>query len=224
MNSRFLTDINCDLPTLAALTDFQATNFPNPGTVQFQGCEITRDGTYDASDSNITPNLSFGDLSSYWKNNNGLPNTYVGGTTLIISEATTVVSVIDDWYALNGNYLGSGLEHFTASADGKLTHTGSTPREFEVTASLAIESGSNDVCQVRLNKWDDSASTMTPLDYTVQTRVINNLQGGRDMAYFTIATGIVLDESDYIIMEVRNRTSTSNATAELSSFFRIQER
>ena len=224
MNSRFLTDINCDLPTLAALADFQLINFPNSGTVQFQGCEITRDGSYDASDTNIIPNLGVGELPCYWKNNNGLPNTYVGGTTLIISEATTVVSVIDDWYALNGNYLGSGLQHFTASADGKLTHTGSSPREFEVTASLAIESGSNDVCQVRLNKWDDSASTMTPLDYTVQTRVINNLQGARNMAYFAMATGIVLDESDYIIIEVRNRTSTSDATAELSSFFRIQER
>jgi hypothetical protein len=224
MNSRFLTDINCDLPTLAALADFQLINFPNSGTVQFQGCEITRDGSYNASDTNIVPNLGVGELPCYWKNNNGLPNTYVGGTTSITAEAATVVSVIDDWYAINGTYLGTGLEHFTSSTDGKLTHTGSSPREFEVTASLAIDGGANDVCQVRLNKWDDSASTMTPLDYTVQTRVINNLQGGRDMAYFTIATGIVLDESDYIIMEVRNRTSTSNATAELSSFFRIQER
>jgi len=224
MNSRFLTDINCDLPTLAALADFQLINFPNSGTVQFQGCEITRDGSYNASDTNIVPNLGVGELPCYWKNNNGLPNTYVGGTTSITAEAATVVSVIDDWYAINGTYLGTGLEHFTSSTDGKLTHTGSSPREFEVTASLAIDGGANDVCQVRLNKWDDSASAMTPLDYTVQTRVINNLQGGRDMAYFTIATGIVLDESDYIIMEVRNRTSTSNATAELSSFFRIQER
>ena len=34
MQSRFHTDINCDLPALAALFDFDAVNFPNPSTLQ----------------------------------------------------------------------------------------------------------------------------------------------------------------------------------------------
>ena len=58
MNSRFLTDINCDLGTLQPLLDFQALNFPNSSTLQLKGCEITRGGVYTASDANITPNIN----------------------------------------------------------------------------------------------------------------------------------------------------------------------
>ena len=82
MQSRFLTDINCDLPTLAAFCDFSPTNFPNPSTLQIQGAIITRDGASNANDANITPNVGATDLCSAWRDNVGLKNTFVGGVNV----------------------------------------------------------------------------------------------------------------------------------------------
>ncbi len=224
MNSRFLSDINCDLPTLAALHNFSPSEFPNPSTVQLQGCEITRDGAYNADDSNLTPNMDRGDLCSYWKRNNGLPNTFVGGTSSVTSEELTTVNAGSTWYTLEGVFTGTGLQHFTASADGKMTHTGNSPREFEVNASLTLDSNPNNELVVRFMKWDDSTSTLIPLDYTQQVRQVNSLVGGRDVAFFTLIVGGVLDQNDYLQLQVKNNSGNNNVTMELGSYFRIQER
>ena len=224
MDSRFLSDINCDLPASAALLDFAPADFPNPGTVQLGGCEITRDGVYDAEDANLTPNMDRGDLSAYWKRNNGLPNTFVGATTSITSEELTTIPTFPFFYDLQGIFTGTGLEHFSASADGKLTHLGNSPREFEVTSNLVLESQQNNQLTVRFRKWDDSASAFVDLDYTQQTRQVNNLSGTRDVAYFTLLVGVTLDQNDYLQLQVRNNSGNADVTAELSSFYRIQER
>lgn len=224
MNSRFLTDINCDLGDLQPLIDFQASNFPNSSTLQLKGCEITRGGNYNADDSNITPNIDRGALPCFWKNNNGLPNTFVGGANVIVSEETTNVTAGSTYYDLEGVFLGNGLQHFTASADGKLTHIGINPREFEVTANLVLESQQNNSLTVRFRRWDDSANVFVNLDYTEQTRVVNNLQGGRDVAYFNLNVGGVLDQDDFLQIQVRNNNGNQNVTAENGSFFRVQER
>ena len=224
MRSRFLTDINCDLGTLQPLLDFQALNFPNSSTLQLKGCEITRGGVYAANDTNITPNINKKEEPCYWKGNNGLPNTFVGGTTQITSEELTTVVASSTYYTLEGVFTGNGLEHFSASADGKLTHLGVNPREFEITASLTLESTQDNDLSVRFVKWDDSLSSFTNLDYTEQTRQVNNLVGGRDVAVFTIINGVVMDQNDYLFLEVKNNSGNNNITAESSSFFRIQER
>ena len=224
MRSRFLTDINCDLGTLQPLLDFQALNFPNSSTLQLKGCEITRGGVYAANDTNITPNINKKEEPCYWKGNNGLPNTFVGGTTQITSEELTTVVASSTYYTLEGVFTGNGLEHFSASADGKLTHLGVNPREFEITASLTLESTQDNDLSVRFVKWDDSLSSFTNLDYTEQTRQVNNLVGGRDVAVFTIIIGVVMDQNDYLFLEVKNNSGNNNITAESSSFFRIQER
>jgi hypothetical protein len=224
MNSRFLTDINVDLPASASLLDFQLINFPNPSTLQLQGCEVTRNGVYKAGDSNLTPNVTKKDLCSYWKGNNGLPNTFIGGTTTVTSEELTVVSAGSTWYTLEGIFTGSGLEHFTASADGKLTHTGNSPREFEITADLTLDSNPNNELAVRWQKWDDSLSAFTPLTYTERVRQVNSLVGGRDVAFFTLIFGGILDQGDYIQLQAKNNSGNSDITMENSSFFRIQER
>ncbi len=185
---------------------------------------MTRDGVYNADDSNLTPNMAKGDLCSYWKQNNGLPNTYVGGTNSVTSEELTTVSAGSTWYTLEGIFLGTGLEHFTASADGKLTHDGNSPREFEITASLILDSTPNNELSVRFNKWDNSASAFVPLDYTVQTRQVNSLVGGRDVAFFTIIVGGILDAGDYLQLQGRNNNGNNDIVVENGSYFRIQER
>ena len=224
MNSRFLTDINCDLGDLQPLLDFQDINFPNSSTLQLKGCEITRGGVYVPDDSNITPNIGRDELPCYWKGNNGIPNTYVGGVTQVTSEELTVVSAGSTYYNIEGIFTGTDEQHFEASADGKLTHLGINPREYEVTASLVLESTQNNDLTVRFRKWDDSASSFVDLDYTEQTRQVNNLQGGRDVAVFVMANGLVLDQNDYVQLQVKNNSGNNDVTMESGSFFRLQER
>jgi hypothetical protein len=224
MNSRFASDINCDLPTLAALLDFQPINFPNPSTLQLQKCEITRDGAYNSEDSNLTPNISASDLPCSWKGNNGLPNTYVGGTALIVLEADTTINTTGVYEMFSGTWLGQDLQHFSISADGKLKHLGNTPREFELSYSLNVDGGSNDELSIKFFKYDASASLEIPLDYTILNRPVNNFQGGRDVAFFVNFLGVTLDKDDELYAKVANLSDTTNVKLEGLSFYRIQER
>lgn len=225
MNSRFATDINCDLPTLAALTDFQPSNFPNSSTIQIQKAIITRDGVLNTEDANITPNLSSGDLPCFWKDNNGLNNTYVGGTTSVVVEAATNITVQGQYEQLNaGAWLGTGLEHFTATADGRLQHDGVSPREYEITYNLTLESAANNVLYIKFYKYDFATTSEQALDYTVQARQVNSLIGGRDVAFFVGTIGVTLDKGDQLFVKVMNNSSTTDITAEGFSFIRVQER
>jgi hypothetical protein len=223
MNSRFATDANIDLGALQPLLDFSPSNFVNPSTVQLQEMILTRGGVSDPTDTNITPNILASDLVCNWKRNIGLNNTYVGGTITLTAESPTSITQ-NVWTALSGTFLGTGLQHFSSNASGELTHDGTSPREFEFTGSLLINGSPNRSISVRFNKWDNSASAFTPLDYTIQTRTINNLVGGRDVAIFVIDIGGELDQGDYLFLEVRNDTDSSGVTLESSSYFRVQER
>jgi hypothetical protein len=224
MNSRFRSNQNIDLPSLASFVDFAPANFPNPSTLQLTGMELTRNGAYVPDDTNLTPNITGAALPSAWVGNNGLVNTFVGGTLTATAEATTTINTQSVWEPLAAVWSTSGLQHFDSPSSGQARHLGNTPREYQVAANVVIESTQNISISLRFMKWDDSLSTATGLDDTVQTRVVNNLQGGRDVAYFTVIAGITLDQNDYIFLEVRNNTSTADVIAELSSFFRVQER
>jgi len=224
MNSRFLTDINCDLGTLQAFCDFSSVNFPNPSTLQVIGAIFTRDGASTSDDTNVFPNILASELASDFKGNKGVANTYVGGNSSVILEVETVIGTADTYETLNGTFLGGDLQHFDTPANGQLRHLGNDPRDYEISANLVIEGGSNDTVSVKFRKWDNSLGVFSELEYTEQTRVINNLQGGRDVAYFTVLIGTTLDQNDYIYLQVKNNNDTTNVTAELGSFFRVASR
>jgi hypothetical protein len=224
MNSRFLTDINVDLGTLQSFADFANANFPNPSTLQVHGGIFTRDSSFSSADTNIFPNILPSDLASDFRNNKGISNTHVGGNVSITTEVETIISTIDTYVPLLGTFTSLDLQHFDSPANGQLRHLGNDPIEYEISATLVIEGGSNDVINVKFRKWDDLLSSFSELLYTAQTRVVNNLQGGRDVAYFNILTGVTLNQNDYIYLEVKNISDTSNVTAELGSFYRVSAR
>jgi len=225
MNSRFLTDINCDLPTLAAFCDFNAANFPNPSTIQIKNAIFTRDGGSNAEDSNIFSNLNASDLPCDWDQNNGLPNTFVGGTTVFALEAATVINTQSVFeYANAAGFLGQELQHFEMTSQGYLRHLGNNPREFELSVSLNIEGNQNSECAIIFEKYDASTATASDLGYTLQERQINNFVGGRDIAFFFNLVGVTLDQNDELRLKISNTTGTQNLTVEALSFFRLQER
>lgn len=220
MNSRFLTDINCDLPALAPFMDFGPANFPNESTVQFKGVIMTRGGISNSDDSNITPNFTASNLSCDWDNNIGMNNTFVGGTLTNTAEAVSTIAVIGIGVDMAGTWTSSDLQHFDSPASNELRHLGNDPKDFRVAFSLVIDGTANDTIGIELVK-DDG---VTPTIEFTQTRVINNLQGARDVAYFTGAFNVRLDKNDLVVWQVANLTSTANVTLELDSAWSLEER
>jgi len=221
MNSRFLTDINLDLPTLAAFCDFQTVNFPNPSTVQVKGAIMSRDGGFNANDTNIFPNLSASDLPCDWDNNIGIPNTFVGGGIVNSAEVTTDIVTQGEAVDLNGTFTTLDLQHFDSPANGRLRHIGINPREYTVNFDFILDGTQNGEYEIFLIKIDSSANVT--VEYT-QTRVINNLQGGRDVAYYNGQTSVVLNQNDFIFWQVANVTGSQDCILEVDSSWSVKER
>lgn len=223
MASRFRSNQNIDLPANVSFFDFAPANFTNSSTVQMDGVIITRGGVFDSTDSNITPNMSASDLVCNWSNNNGMPNTFEGGAIGVTTEAVTTITVAGTFVDIAAaSWTVADLQHFDSPADGQLRHLGSTPREYRVVASFLLDSNSGDEITLRVTKWDDSASTfVTVLD---QTREVNNFQGGRDVAFFTVNINATLDTNDYIKLQTANLLATNNITAEMDSYYTIEAR
>jgi hypothetical protein len=220
MNSRFLTDINCDLPTLAPFCDFQAINFVNPSTVQIKGAIISRDGGFNANDANIFPNLLASDLPCDWDNNIGISNTFVGGALNNTSEIATNIVTQNEAVDLNGTFTPIDLQHFDSPVNGQLRHIGTNPREYNVTFDFVLDGTNNGEYTLFLLKSDGG---LPSVEYT-QKRVINNLQGGRDVAYYNGQTAVILNQNEYIFWQVANSTGTQDCTLELDSTWSVKER
>jgi hypothetical protein len=218
MQSRFLTDMNVDLGTLQPFTDFSDANFPNPSTLDFKNMIVTRDGLTAPNDVNITPNITASNLSCSWKGNNGIPNTFVGAIATITTEVLTTIT-FNTPTVLNGTVTTSDLQHFDSPANGQLRHLGSNPKEFTVNFDFVLDGGANDDYKIELVKNDGSDNVIYQ-----QTRVINNLSGGRDVGYFTGLANVILNQNDYVFWNVTNLTAGSNCTLEIDSSWSVEER
>lgn len=222
MASRFRTNQNIDLPASVSYFDFAASNFPNPSTLQVTGAIVTRNGVFDSTDSNITPNITEAELPCAWHGNVGMPNTFEGGRATVTSETATVVSATSTYYDLAGTWTAEDLQHFDSPSNGQLRHLGNTPRQYRVILNVPLDGPANDEVSIKMVKWDDSASAF--VDIITQNRQVNSFVGARDVAFFNIITNVALDANDYIKLQASNETTTGNLTAELDSFFIVEER
>lgn len=222
MSSRFRSNQNIDLPASASFFDFAPSNFPNPNTVQLDGCIISRNGSFDPDDTNIIPNIQKGDVETFWKRNTGIENTFVGALNTVTSAVTTTISAGSTFYDLNGVWTVSDQQHFDSPSSGELRHLGINPIEFQVVADLTLESTQNNVLEVRMSRWDDSTSQW--VNMTGIKRQVNSLVGGRDVAFFTVIGNVRLNQNDKIKLQVANNNGNNNVTAEVDSFFRVLER
>ena len=222
MNSRFLTDINCDLGTLQPFCDFTTAMFPNPSTLQVKGAIFTRGLIVNASDTNIFPNISRADLASSWVDNIGIRNTFVGGKVSVSSENLTSIAAGSTWYTLDAVWATGNLEHFDSPASGQLRHLGNSPREFKITVNFNIASTANNEVAIRLRKWDDSLGSF--IEFGSRARQINSFVGGRDVGFFNFSFNVVLDQNDYVYFQVANNSGNNDLTLELDSDFQVEER
>ena len=219
MNSRFLTDINVDLPASASFLDFSDINFPNSSTLQLINVIITRDGLIMPNDPNLTPNIDPSNLSCSWKENNGIGNTFVGGIATITTEIETIISTVNTPSILLGTVTNTDLQHFDSPANGQLRHLGATPREYTVNFDFVLDGGANRDYKIELVK-NDGLNTVI----YQQTRVVNNLQGGRDVAYFTGLANAIINQNEYLYWQVTNLSNNNNCTLELDSSWSVEER
>lgn len=227
MASRFRSNQNIDLPANTAFIDFAPANFSNPSTVQLTGCIITRNGVFDSTDANLTPNMSKSDLEAAWSSNQGLPNTFVGGVSVVGTEQVTPITSTSVFETMAAAIWGSErLEHFdvvTVDTVGQaLRHLGNSPREYTVAGDIILDGPPNDEVAIRVRLYDDSAASSSTV--STQTRQVNSFVGGRDVAFFTLLTVVELDQNDYVYLEVANNTSTGNLTAEVSSTLTLTPR
>jgi hypothetical protein len=220
--SRFRSNQNIDLPTGVGFMDFAPVNFPNPSTLQLAECIVTRNSVVDATDAGIIPNISASDLASDWHSNNGIKNTFVGGELDTTTEVVTTISTAGVFVDLNGIYTSSDLQHFDVPASGQLRHLGSSPREFSLSGQFVIDGTANDEIDLKIVVFRSSTSTFE--DSKTQRRVVSNLVGGRDVAYFSLASNIILDQNDYVKIQVANVGATNNVTSELDSYFNVRAR
>lgn len=223
MSSRFRSNMNIDLPASASFFDFSNVNFVSPSTLQIEGAIVTRGGVFDATDTNITPNITQSDIVSSWRGNNGMPNTFEGASIGVTTESVTTINTIGVYEdVLAASWTTSDLQHFDNPAGNQLRHLGNTPREYKVVADFLMDSTQNNVLTLRVSKWDNSASSFSVvLD---QSRQVNSLVGGRDVAFFGININTTLDQNDYIKLEVANQSSTADVTAETDSYYIVEQR
>jgi len=221
MNSRFLTDINVDLPTLAPFCDFTAGAFPNPSTLQVKGAIFTRDGGFNPNDTNIFPNLSASDLSCDWDGNNGIANTFIGGSINNDSEVQTTINTQGTAVDLNGNFSAIGLQHFDSPSNGKLRHLGINPTEFIVNWDFIIDGKDNDNYELFLIKIDSFAAVTVE---ATQVRTVNNFQGGRDVGIWSGQKPVILNQNDVIFWQIANLLDDDNCTLEVDSTWSVSER
>jgi hypothetical protein len=221
MASRFLTDINVDLGTLAPFTDFSPSNFINPSTLRVTGATMTRNGVANSEDTTIFPNINSTDLPSSWTNNEGISNTFLGGNQAVTVEATTSIAAQSAFYDLAGTWTATDLQHFSAPVNGQLMNDGSA-REFRIVGDLVVEGTTGNMVTIKAVRWVDSLSAF--VDVGVLTRQINSFQGGRDVAFFSPSFVLTLAENDYVKFQVANDSGTGNVTAEMGSFITVMER
>lgn len=218
-NGRFITDMNVDLGTTAQLLDFAPANIANDESLIISGAYIARNGSIDPTDATICPNITASDTQSLWTDNTGLENTYKFAQQTITTEVTTNVAAALTYYPLAGTWTLGEVSHFDSPANGQIRCLSGND-VYRISGNFVLESGSNDEVGLRVTKSTDAGSTF-PTEINHISRVINNIQGGRDVAYFQIDFLARLADGDIIRLEVENYDDNANITAEVDSYLTI---
>ena len=222
-NGRFITDINCDLPTIGALLDFSPANFTTEELLQLNGCQITRDGAFNPNDTGITPNIANTNIQSLFKDNVGIRNTKKYLRATCTAEVTTPLSGVaaGTYLPLEGVVTVDKASHISMPSNGEYeVLSGSST--YSISGDLTVRGTANDVIDIRVTKSTDGGATY-PFIINHVRRVINNSVGPRDVAFLPISFVEDLDKGDRLRLEGENVFNTNDITMEIDSFISIKE-
>jgi len=218
-NGRFNISINCDLPTTGALLDFSASNIINDESLELKDCRVTRNSLINTGDTTIYPNIDHTNIKAFWLGNVGIPNTTKYIKACVTTEVTTVVASSGVYYPILGTLTVGLASHFDMPTNGQFRLL-SGNGVYQVTGDLALDSGANNVLDLRIMLSTDNGMTFpTEIDHI--TRQVNNLAGGRDIAWFPVSFLVELQEGYRLRLEVENVDDSTNITCELDSCISI---
>lgn len=220
-NGRFFISINADLPATGALLDFSSSNITNDESLIIEGATVTRAGVSDASDITLHPNIDEKNVKCNWFGNVGIPDTAKYLSFKISAEIATTVSLVDTYYELAGTYTQVESSHISMSTNGRAELLSGNGK-YTITGNYTLASTANNVLDVRLTKSSDGGSTF-PTVVNHISRQVNNIVGGRDVAFFPIDFITTLKKGDILRVEVENKTASNNITAELDSYFIVSK-
>lgn len=221
-SGRFICEINCDLPASGALITFSDSNITNNESLQLQNCRVTRSGVLDTTDNTIYPNIDQDSVKSLWSNNVGIPNTYKYIKGNITTEVTTTVSVVNTYYPLEGTFTVVQESHFDMPTNGVFRLL-SGNGVYQFSGDIVLAGTADNEIDIRITKSTDGGSTFPTVINHIK-RTINNLSGGRDVAFFPLNFIASLVEGDRVRIEVENKTTpVTNVTTEIDSFLIISQ-
>ncbi|HEY9886018.1 MAG TPA: hypothetical protein V6C96_02035, partial [Vampirovibrionales bacterium] len=169
----------------------------------------------------ITPNITQSSVKSYWKNNVGIPNTVKYLKASLTTEVLTTIAVTNTYYPLLGTFTVDLSSHFDMPTNGQfrlLSGNGT----YEFNGDIPVSGTASDEVDIRVTKSTDGGATF-PTEISHIKRVINNLSGGRNVAFFPVSFIASLKKDERVRLEIENKTAANNVTAELDSFFIIKE-
>lgn len=219
---RVAIELNCDLPITGALIDFSDSNIANNESLQLQNCRITREGILDTTDTTIYPNITQDNVKSLWSGNVGIPNTYKYIKGNITTETTTNIALVNTYYPLEGTFTITQESHFDMPNNGVFRLL-SGNGIYQFSGDIVLDGTADNEIDIRITKSTDGGSTFPTVINHIK-RTINNLSGGRDVAFFPLNFISSLVEGDRVRIEVENKTTpVADVTAEVDSFIIISQ-
>jgi len=215
-SGRFITDINIDLPATGALLNFQPANITNDESLIIKGVFVTRSGVINSADTGLSPNIDETSVKSRWADNTGIRSTVKKISAKITTEVETVIAVINTYYPLLGTFTVDKQSHLDMPTNGQFRLLSGTD-VYQIVANLEIEGTANDLLDIRITKSTDEGATF-PIVVNHISRVVNNLAGSRDVAFFPINFVEEFSKDDRFRIEIENKSGARNATAGIDSY------
>jgi hypothetical protein len=221
------SNVNATVPLGSYAFDFDYNNILDDSGYQIVNGYFDGGGLmvspFTTGDTTITQNSR----KSYFKDNKGgsgtivFRNTYIGAEWQCSSEEVTPLTQNIETKIL-GTTTYSSEAHFNHSTNNAFVYTPVIPKFIDVSGNIYLIGGQNDIVEVVIKQWDDSASTYIELQRI--RRVIISSPAGEDAAEYSILTSALVNQNDRIEAHVVNLTDNSSIRMVLTSKLQIREK
>lgn len=177
-------DVSATIPTEGYILD----------TINFSG-----GGTYLSG-------VDYTDNKTRFVNSKGIDNTAEIGNYFMTNNATaTTISTVDTPVKALGTTTANAINQKFTHTDNKLTYVGALIRDFQVTATVSLTSGNNNLIGVYVAK---NGTVIT------SSEMYSTTSSGGKAESITCQTILELNENDYVEIWVENSTGTTDITVE----------
>jgi hypothetical protein len=150
--------------------------------------------------------VSYTDNKTRFVNSKGIDNTAEIGNYYMTNNTTvTTISTINTPVKALGTTTANAINQKFTHTDNRLTYVGALIRDFQVTATVSLSSGNNNVIGVYVAKNGAVISS---------SEMYSTTSSGGKAESITCQTILELNENDYVEIWVENNTATTDITTE----------